>query len=726
MARTQCRVWWPKQLLHGNPSSNLLLFGWCMNSFNSLDIVVAHAISAIEVSKFQLDIQEVVYHVDANMSSALQESSTFSVLGVCIVESCSEDKRKIGSQFDYSCSTSIRKKMQFHRCEQDTALNSIFRENVHDSSEDYGTYRYGFKRLDSFIDTLRQALFRHGNWIQLHYICQGSSYKGARWIPKFDHVHQNGNMLPISAFHLIIYDLPAYGVHHYSLNSWVYSAQEISLFRKPSWMDYLHRKPVLMDLEAAVLALNCSGTAKKILERRLGLNIVATNLFLSVFTSKLCYVLAIPLSSISAGIYVIIQSFYTILEFKYHKLAIMILRKVFRHTWKNVHIRSSQFLYWPIFLLGSGLSLHPNAEFVHEDALRKHPMWSSIVVDLILGTCFGLSLFANIEYISSCIFYIAHDIRDNLLRSGCVWLMGVPAGFKLNTQLSEFFGTISLDAIQTFSTLWVFVGGFLQHFIRVLALLGIFFGLTVPAALCMDMLLFVSFHVIMLHWLIAFIYSQQIQALASLWRLFRGRKWNPLRQRLDTYDDYSVEQHVVGSLLFTPLLLLLPTTSVFYIFFTLLCTSLSFLHIAIEVTISILHATPYAEILFWLMRRRRFPSGIWFEIVSSTNLSTSQSHCTITLNSDERCLSMTTESMVSILRSNYATLGQIVIPCYTRVFGTISPNFGRQLASGILSGQRIPLSLDANLPSPLPWMRISVREYWKLCYYSIIGRSLSR
>lgn len=36
----------------------------------------------------------------------------------------------------------------------------------------------------------------------------------------------------------------------------------------------------------------------------------------------------------------------------------------------------------------------------------------------------------------------------------------------------------------------------------------------------------------------------------------------------------------------------------------------------IEVIISILHATPYAKIGLWIVRRRRFPSGIWFEIVS--------------------------------------------------------------------------------------------------------------
>ena len=95
---------------------------------------------------------------------------------------------------------------------------------------------------------------------------------------------------------------------------------------------------------------------------------------------------------------------------------------------------------------------------------------------------------------------------------------------------------------------------------------------------------------------------------------FRGRKRNTLRGRIDTYD-YSVEQHVVGSLMFTPLLLLLPTTSVFYIFFTMLYTSLSIVRLALQFFIAILHCFPYAQVATWLVQPRRFPSGIWFEVL---------------------------------------------------------------------------------------------------------------
>ncbi len=96
--------------------------------------------------------------------------------------------------------------------------------------------------------------------------------------------------------------------------------------------------------------------------------------------------------------------------------------------------------------------------------------------------------------------------------------------------------------------------------------------------------------------------------------LTRGRKRNPLRGRQDTYD-YSVEQLVVGSLMFTPLLLLLPTTSVFYTFFTLIYSVLSIIRLCLQYIILILQSFPYSQVALRLFQPQRFPSGIWFQVV---------------------------------------------------------------------------------------------------------------
>ena len=127
------------------------------------------------------------------------------------------------------------------------------------------------------------------------------------------------------------------------------------------------------------------------------------------------------------------------------------------------------------------------------------------------------------------------------------------------------------------------------------------------------------------------------------WDNARGQKWNPLRQRLDSFD-YSVDQHVVGSLLFTPVLLLLPTTSVFYIFFTFIDSCISLLCILLELSISLIHATPYSEIFLWVLSPARFPSGLWLEIRFPYHQSGGDF----------------ADPMISSLQSNYAKIGKLL------------------------------------------------------------------
>ena len=160
-------------------------------------------------------------------------------------------------------------------------------------------------------------------------------------------------------------------------------------------------------------------------------------------------------------------------------------------------------------------------EYAEKAALHKHSMWSSIAVDILLGYLFGIALFFHAESACLCVSNIGDDFTNYFLRTCCVWLMGVPAGFKLNTELAGVMGMISLNAIQIWSTFWFFVGFLFIYFAKGLAISAVLFGLTTPAALFIDMTLLATLHVSTLHWLVSHFYSQQIQAIAALWRLFR-------------------------------------------------------------------------------------------------------------------------------------------------------------------------------------------------------------
>ncbi|KAH7854803.1 hypothetical protein Vadar_017965 [Vaccinium darrowii] len=167
-----------------------------------------------------------------------------------------------------------------------------------------------------------------------------------------------------------------------------------------------------------------------------------------------------------------------------------------------------------------------------------------------------------------------------------------------------------------------------------------------------------------------------LEASRSVAVILWGRKLNPLRQRYDSYD-YTVEQHIVGSLLFTPLLLLLPTTSVFYIFFTIMKSTISFICLAIDIVICMVHATPYIKILLWLVRPSRFPCGIWFEVINclgddplGTGGSSDASKTSEKLWKRTDISRSRSRALVSFLLSNFLNIGEALSYYFFCCFAT--------------------------------------------------------
>lgn len=160
-------------------------------------------------------------------------------------------------------------------------------------------------------------------------------------------------------------------------------------------------------------------------------------------------------------------------------------------------------------------------EYAEKAALRKHSVWSNVVVDVLFGNILGVLLLIHAESVTSWTLKLFTNITNYILRMGCVSLMGNPAGFKLNNELAGVLGMLSLNAIQIWSTICFFLSSYFLYFIKGVAICGILFGVTTSAALIVDFISLATMHVRCLHMLISLIFSHQLQAVAALWRLFR-------------------------------------------------------------------------------------------------------------------------------------------------------------------------------------------------------------
>ena len=73
-------------------------------------------------------------------------------------------------------------------------------------------------------------------------------------------------------------------------------------------------------------------------------------------------------------------------------------------------------------------------------------------------------------------------------------------------------------------------------------------------------------HIFICYILARAVYARVGGTLGSLWALFRGKRYNVLRNRMDSWE-YDLDQLLFGTVLFTLLAFLFPTVLVYYALF---------------------------------------------------------------------------------------------------------------------------------------------------------------
>ena len=149
------------------------------------------------------------------------------------------------------------------------------------------------------------------------------------------------------------------------------------------------------------------------------------------------------------------------------------------------------------------------------------------------------------------------------------WTTGAPAGLKLNVPLATFIALKLVAILHLWEFFYItFIQLYLTYIISLILTLQ-WLGASVLLAAVYDFLKFLNLCLICFYIFSSRLLWLQVSALRSLARLFMGQKWNPLRCRVDSCD-YDTSQLLLGTLLFTILLFLLPTTSLYFVLFFIL------------------------------------------------------------------------------------------------------------------------------------------------------------
>lgn len=230
--------------------------------------------------------------------------------------------------------------------------------------------------------------------------------------------------------------------------------------------------------------------------------------------------------------------------------------------------------------------------------------------DVVIGTAVGTALCENHQYLGQLLYTYTELWTVRYVIDALTWLDDWPVGLKLNTELSR---ALHLS-FMAMTNIWGYalnaISGHLPLIIYLMGLSGST-GLTMILSLSSDLLSLLTIH-IYLSYLVATTACHRILLTAgSLWNLFRGKRYNVLQNRLDSWD-YSLDQLLLGTMLFTLVAFLSPTIVVYYGLFAAARLVTILMHALSETILAVMNHFPLFVLMLRIKDSRRLPGGIHF------------------------------------------------------------------------------------------------------------------
>lgn len=323
------------------------------------------------------------------------------------------------------------------------------------------------------------------------------------------------------------------------------------------------------------------------------------------------------------------------------------------YTLHQLDLRLSQFNYFPIQFLcyyDKNILYNENSMIIEDLDLPIQNfnlninnsnyinMFNSIWLifnDIFLGILFYK---INNDSFNSMMTYTFNNIIKKYLLTFVIkilnWIsLSHPSGLKLNTELCQFMASLMFWILKFLDDLLLKIEKsdfFLQkknvlylyskYFLKILCCYG---GLSFFFCFIIDLIKFTSFHIFCLYYACARIYNKQLNTLKSLFQLFRGKKYNVLRNRIDNLNNFTdsnekveIDRLLLGTLLFIIIILLLPTVFVFYmIFFVYRLINFLITNTFINV-VTIFNFTPLFMFVLKLKNSKRLQGGLKFDLLS--------------------------------------------------------------------------------------------------------------
>ncbi|KAH8827227.1 N-acetylglucosaminyl transferase component-domain-containing protein [Flagelloscypha sp. PMI_526] len=245
-----------------------------------------------------------------------------------------------------------------------------------------------------------------------------------------------------------------------------------------------------------------------------------------------------------------------------------------------------------------------------------------ILNDLTIGWATGSFLCENHHVLS---IYIHRFFVDSLIlwvQWALRWLDSWPAGLKLNTELSWFYSRTLIDLVEIWANCLEHIFfPILPSVLYTMGVISLIGGVTMTISLLSDLLSLMTAHIYLSYLLTNAVYKRALVTSGSLWNLFRGKRYNVLRNRVDSYE-YDLDQLLFGTILFTLVAFLFPTALAYYALFAMMRLGTIAIHALMDVQVALLNHFPLFALMLRVKDPWRIPGGMYFDMSTTIPSST--------------------------------------------------------------------------------------------------------
>lgn len=286
------------------------------------------------------------------------------------------------------------------------------------------------------------------------------------------------------------------------------------------------------------------------------------------------------------------------------------------YTFHQINLRLKQFYNLPFLYkkvklskIESEASIIKDSKFSPSEYIKFYNTVWLIINDILLGNI--LYTFIRLKH-GTIVSQFNHliTVYESLIYSIINWLMNSPAGFKLNNELASFMGQLIFWVLELWrnTTLkWLVLNS--NTALVIIENLTRYGGLSLCVAFMLDLNNLIFLNVFGFYIACTRLYCWQLNLIEALFKLFYGKKYNILRNRVDS-NDYEFDQLMLGIIIFTIQVYLLPTVFIFYVTFVIARLFLLGISFVLRFFLISLNHFPIVVLLLKVKNKERLPAGI--------------------------------------------------------------------------------------------------------------------